>query len=924
MRRALATLLLILLAAGTADAQALQVKIGKPRLGYLSENDPGWFPVSVPLENTGDRPIAVKIVATLLDRNMGADGSAERTVLLPEKSRRVESVYLHVSDSCSGVRLAVLAENGHPLFETQRTLSFRPVQTDPPILFHALLVREGLYDPSRIDWIMGRTTAQTVVPLALTRDQVEARELPDRPLGYDGIDLVVLSETSVRDLDESRRAALLAWVRNGGRVLLLPGADPAWFRDELPRSLLPQDLTIEAAEVTALPELERNLNDAGILRAPGRTPFRVYVPHSTEGGMPIHIETTAAEGGQRFGAFTAWKLGAGDVILSALDLEAPPFDHWAHARDELARQLFSVLAPVPAGTRRRAREQMLKPWFEQAAEESELPSPLLLIPVVAAYILCVGPLNQRLVRRLDNPVLSVVTIPLISTAFAGVVFGAGYVVRGSTMGLDRLTVIQARPGEDTGWQWSALRIRSASSATYRITSDARLVASQVVLGSETVDRDDPTNQRHGVGKLVIQDEGRFAFPDLPLNLWERAFFEGHGPCALGSGISIAVGAKEATITNGSTLQLGPGVLFIPPGDQGISVPPLAPGASARVDIAVRTVRPERVEILGALLGDAEARRLATRSLDSFVDHTRTETTFVASVTNPPGSLELDNRSRPSRELAVLIVESENEEREGELYAYAENVSRGKLSINFDDALAALDRIRPISRQRARAESLASSIRAYADVKNATAAFARGDMTTARKLLRPHIRESHLGEAANRELTALLSLWEAGARDFERGIDACRKEKWSEAYLVWSSVASKLDAGIYFADAAKIRAAWLERIERHDGDELRDDGERALKKGRFWEAEVAFQRSATALSPPGRSELEAIVARESAAQGLLARAEAVVKSREAGGRYREAIELLSLLATYLPDGDKDKPGVLQLQERLAREQGAGNR
>ena len=70
---------------------------------------------------------------------------------------------------------------------------------------------------------------------------VEARDLPDRLEGYEQIDLVALAETSSLDLDGPRRRTLDAWVRRGGRLLLLPGADPAWFEERLIRSFLPAD-----------------------------------------------------------------------------------------------------------------------------------------------------------------------------------------------------------------------------------------------------------------------------------------------------------------------------------------------------------------------------------------------------------------------------------------------------------------------------------------------------------------------------------------------------------------------------------------------------------------------------------------------------------------------------------------------------------
>lgn len=156
----------------------------------------------------------------------------------------------------------------------------------------------------------------------------EISQLPDRWFGYAAADAVLLSTRNERfmtqfcdDAHQTRREALLEWVRRGGVLLLPIGIN----RQQVARDLLPKlpgiDVTVQGSEaLKSLPVLSLQWAKLG-----GQKPSLQNVevtrlkpgPRMTElvrdGGLPVLLQTS---------------LGRGRVILFAFDLEDPNVSTW--------------------------------------------------------------------------------------------------------------------------------------------------------------------------------------------------------------------------------------------------------------------------------------------------------------------------------------------------------------------------------------------------------------------------------------------------------------------------------------------------------------------------------------------------------------------------------------------------------------------
>ena len=157
LRLLLVLVLVLALGAGAARAQgAANVQVGKVRIGYLNEHDPGWLPVSFPLENLGGES-TVQLVAKV-QAGKETLWTSEKTVALPPKSRRVETVYVRLAERERFTVDAQVVVDGRAIQSSTEGLTFRSAQartqrSQTSVPLHALLVREGPNEHALISWL---------------------------------------------------------------------------------------------------------------------------------------------------------------------------------------------------------------------------------------------------------------------------------------------------------------------------------------------------------------------------------------------------------------------------------------------------------------------------------------------------------------------------------------------------------------------------------------------------------------------------------------------------------------------------------------------------------------------------------------------------------------------------------------------------
>jgi hypothetical protein len=158
-------------------------------------------------------------------------------------------------------------------------------------------------------------------------------DLPERAEGLRSFDCLILNDVDTTSLTPEQGAALGAWVRQGGRLVIGGGAGAMRTIAGLPDSLLPL-LPRNLTEVDTLPGLA-DFAEAEAVRVPG--------PFVVASGEPGEGRTLAAQ--DDLPLLRERAVGDGYVEFVALDLAVAPFDAWT-GTTAFWEKLLSPLCPI--------------------------------------------------------------------------------------------------------------------------------------------------------------------------------------------------------------------------------------------------------------------------------------------------------------------------------------------------------------------------------------------------------------------------------------------------------------------------------------------------------------------------------------------------------------------------------------------------
>ncbi|MFO0796046.1 MAG: hypothetical protein U0804_01140 [Gemmataceae bacterium] len=317
----------------------------------------------------------------------------------------------------------------------------------------------------------GRVDVAAITELAL---------LPDHWVGYDAADLVVLTTASgdffeqlLSPAGERKRAALLEWVRRGGRLVVSAGEKArllAGLRELLPavaKAAEPTRNSNRLALYWSARESSQTSTMAGNLNARGAgfpvanlelsRPGRVLIPPPSR--QADEKDLIAAQGGY----------GLGRVTVIGFDLDRSPFTEFASKAefwDWILREAGAARASV--GSEGKPRPPSTGP----TDDEDELGVALRThvdtfdgVPVVSFgwvavlivfYLLLVGPVEFYLLRRvIGRAELTWVTFPVIVLTVCVLAYLTADAIKGRELRVNAVEVIDVVPESGrvygTGW-----------------------------------------------------------------------------------------------------------------------------------------------------------------------------------------------------------------------------------------------------------------------------------------------------------------------------------------------------------------------------------------------------------------------------------------------------------------------------------------
>ncbi|MFO0879114.1 MAG: hypothetical protein U0840_17355 [Gemmataceae bacterium] len=481
-----------LLLAATAQAQAVptieRVRIGLPTGAAGQEagatRNSAWAPVAVTLrgakEGNPQGAFRVRIETTDLEE-LAYQTSVPVPALAADTLRTVTGYIVPGGD---GATFRILVEDTEGRIVRTMELPSRESNRDlvlpaDDILF--LGIGPGLVGLKRAAEKLERPDGKEPAESDRTRRQFVFADslalLPDRWIGYDAVDVVVLGTGNVElvqqlalDSEAPRRNALLEWVRRGGQLIISAGRN----RQEMQRLLEKWpllDVRITGGEtLRTMPVLSNQWSErvnlpplAGVEVATLTVGPRAEVL-VREGKLPVIVQASC---------------GLGRVLFVAFDLDAPPFSTW-DGQPAFWTRIFREVGPAlpirapvkgadqaapanrPAGQADTGKYD-LRAELKRGLETFE-EAPTISFGWVALflllYILLVGPLDYFILKKLFKRLeLTWITFPILALLVSVAAYFTAYALKGDDLRINKIDLVEIdlhEPNQAYGTSWFTL------------------------------------------------------------------------------------------------------------------------------------------------------------------------------------------------------------------------------------------------------------------------------------------------------------------------------------------------------------------------------------------------------------------------------------------------------------------------------------
>lgn len=567
---------LLLVAGGTAPvlaASAVKLEI-HPLVGGRYEVG-GWLAVSVTLVNPGaatDGYLSVPTSAGLARRHVEMPAGARKVVTLyvePDAfQREVTVTYNEPGGSVSaGAEIRVLDQSSQEV----------AIVGDPTGMLRPQLIASG--------------EGLRPEPLSLA-----AADLPERPEPLRGIGTIIWAADGTL-LTDAQRASLQRWVADGGRLVIVGGAD--W-----------QSRTAGLAELLPLTDLaasDRRSLDA--LAAFAGMPAGSLEPATVSTGNRRDDARTVIATDDGEALVSLRPFGTGRVILVGADLATPAFRGWEAspriwdrlAPNGMGLEAFFGGAPIPEETLNAMSGAL------SSLPALELPPAEVLLALIVGYILLIGPVSYAVLRRLDRRELAWITAPVLIVLFSAGSFGIGRSMKGSDVVANQITVLRTS-GTGSALAESYLGIFSPDRSTYSVSVDA-----DALLGALSPSFGfDPKRQQSGSATV---DQGRPArLGDLSIGAFGFAGVTASALVEVTPALEVSWSVRDeqlvGTVTNAGSEPISDVAYISHAGGKRIG--DLQPGASTEFTLPARNFNgssaSDQVYGFGDFVNDNEAER----------------------------------------------------------------------------------------------------------------------------------------------------------------------------------------------------------------------------------------------------------------------------------------------------------------------------
>lgn len=464
LRVALVALLAALVVAGIGAAPARAASSvtidARVLLGGRYESG-GWAAVSVTLVNESSPTDGYLTAET-------DAGIVRRYVEMPAGARKVVTLYVRPG----GFQRELTIRYEEPNGTVETTAEVRVLDLTSQQLA-VVGDAEGMIRPQ----LAGGPTQGGPDPLSLT-----IADLPERPEPLSGLSVVVWAGDAGA-LGEGQRRSLERWVADGGQLVVLTGADwqarTAGIEHLLPVEELAAIDGVDHAPLADWVGSEAPLEPGTI--ATGRLRDGARALLTGEDGAPL----------------AAWRsIGSGRVVMFGSDLAVDAFRSWEGSPRLWSRVLdtgFGLSEFFGGGLPDREAAASSMAQALNTLPSLDVPPAELLLALIVAYILLIGPISYLVLRRIDRRELAWVTAPVLVVAFTASSYGIGVALKGTDVIVNQIALLRSTSGGTLASVEAYAGVYSPTRGTYDVVVEADALvapmrADQFVNGQGDVSR----------------------------------------------------------------------------------------------------------------------------------------------------------------------------------------------------------------------------------------------------------------------------------------------------------------------------------------------------------------------------------------------------------------------------------------------------
>jgi len=486
--RAMAAMLLVLLAIGAAPkvSAAIQFDVF---VGYDGiTRDASWFPVAVEVYNDGPS------FNGIIELSSGQfSGTPERRipVELPTNTRKRLVVPLYAAGGRqNGTWDAKLFDQGHKMRAERAGIQVRSLDWQGILL--GALPRSFAGTPVMPKIKVNRPELQPSV----ARFQQEI--FPDNPIALEGLDALYLNSEKAIALSAPQLDALLAWVRGGGHLILAVEqvtdvTSTPWLQQFLPVDVSGmRQMEIDQALVSWLKSDVSNEESEEVLsgRAGGNRRTRnvdasgFYATLDTDAafvGAQMPVATGALRDGRVSIGTTQAPLavqaprGRGKLTVLLFSPEREPFKTWKHRQYFWARMTQTppqwFTAPDFSSYGAWCMDGVFGALID-SRQVKKLPVEWLLL-LLLVYLVVIGPFDQWFLKKINRQMLTWITFPCYVVFFSGLIYFIGYKLRAGETEWNEVQVVDIYPhGEKADLRGrSFISVYSSQNANYPVVGE---------------------------------------------------------------------------------------------------------------------------------------------------------------------------------------------------------------------------------------------------------------------------------------------------------------------------------------------------------------------------------------------------------------------------------------------------------------------